>query len=177
MMIGAAALISDYNGVIRSSHIQEKITDLVLYAQCIKTFGREAAKECIVTESGIAYPNPLQCNIGKYLFATNYHTTIKALQSVAGGLVVTGPTEADCKNPATKEFIERYLGGRKGTDAISRLKVMKLIRDIGSTEFAGEWLVGTLHGEGSLQAQRLSIFRECDLEKCVNYVKELLEIQ
>lgn len=177
LMIGAAYLISDYNGVLHASHIREKITDLVIYAQCIKTFGKEAARECVITESGVAYPNPLLCNIGKYLFATNYHQAMKALQEVAGGLVVTGPTEADCKNPATREFIERYLGGRKGVDAISRLKVMKLIRDMGSTEFAGEWWVGTLHGEGSIQAQRLSIFREFDIQKCVDQVKQLLEIK
>jgi 4-hydroxybutyryl-CoA dehydratase/vinylacetyl-CoA-Delta-isomerase len=95
---------------------------------------------------------------------------------VAGGLPATGPTEADCQNPATAEFIERYLGGRKGVDAMSRLKVMKLVRDMGGTEGAGEWWVGTLHGEGSLQAQRFSITREFNVKKCVDYVKDLLEI-
>jgi len=176
LMIGAAGLISDYNGVPQASHIQDRITELVIYAQSIKTFGRAAALECVITESGVAYPNPLLCNIGKYLFAASYHASMKALQEVAGGLVVTGPTEADCRNPATRELIERYLGGRKGADAISRLKVMKLIRDMGSTEGAGEWWVGTLHGEGSLQAQRLSIAREFNVKKCVDYVKKLLEI-
>ena len=53
---------------------------------------------------------------------------------------------------------------------------MKPIRDMGSTEGAGEWWVGTLHGEGSLQAQRLSISREFNVKKCVDYVKNLLEI-
>jgi 4-hydroxybutyryl-CoA dehydratase/vinylacetyl-CoA-Delta-isomerase len=177
VMIGAAALIADYNGVPNASHIKDRITDLVIYAQSIKTFGQAAARECIITENGVAYPNPLLCNIGKYLFATSYHASMKALQEVAGGLVATGPTEADCKNPATKEFIERYLGGRKGADAISRLKVMKLIRDMGGTDGAGEWWVGTLHGEGSLQAQRMSIGREFDVAGCVDYVKSLLDLK
>jgi 4-hydroxybutyryl-CoA dehydratase / vinylacetyl-CoA-Delta-isomerase len=176
MIIGAAALAADYNGVPQASHIQDRITDLVIYAQSIRTFGQAAARDCVITENGVAYPNPLQCNIGKYLFASGYHAALKALQEVAGGLAATGPTEADCKNPATKEFIERYLGGRKGADAISRLKVMKLVRDMGGTEGAGEWWVGTLHGEGSLQAQRLSVSRGFDVKKCVDYVKNLLEI-
>ena len=177
LMIGAAYLVADYNGVINASHIREKITELVIYAQTIKTFAREAARECRRSESGIVYPNPLLCNIGKYLFAINYHTAIRTLQEIAGGLVVTGPTEADCKNPAIREFIQKYLSGRKGIDGITRLKVMKLIRDLGATEFAGEWFVGTIHGEGSLQAQRISVYREFDIEKCVNYVKELLNIE
>ena len=176
MIIGAAALAADYNGVPKAAHIQDRITDLVIYAQTIRTFGQAAARECIISENGIAYPNPLLCNIGKYLFATNYHASIKALQEVAGGLPATGPTEADCRNPATGKFIERYLGGRKGAGAIDRLKLMKLVRDMGGTEGAGEWWVGTLHGEGSLQAQRFSITREFDVKKCVDYVKGLLEI-
>jgi 4-hydroxybutyryl-CoA dehydratase/vinylacetyl-CoA-Delta-isomerase len=176
MMIGVSALVADYNGVPRASHIQDRITDLVVYAQSIKTFGQAAARECVMTENGVAYPNPLLCNIGKYLFASGYHTAMKAVQEIGGGLPATGPSEADCKNPATRELIERYLGGRKGVDAISRLKVMKLIRDMGGTEGAGEWWVGTLHGEGSLQAQRLSISREFNVKRCVDYVKDLLGV-
>ncbi len=177
VLIGAAQLIADYNGVLGVSHLRDRITDLVIYVETIKTFGKTAALGCIMTENGIAYPNPLYCNIGKYFFANNYHASIKALQEVAGGLVITGPTEADYKNPATREFIERYLGGRKGASAVNRLKVMKLIRDLTATEFAGEWFVGTVHGEGSLQAQRLSIYRDYDVKNCVNYVKDLLKIE
>jgi 4-hydroxybutyryl-CoA dehydratase/vinylacetyl-CoA-Delta-isomerase len=177
MMIGAARLVSDYNGVPNASHIQDRLTDLVIYAQSIKTFGKDAAKECVITENGIAYPNPLLCNMGKYLFASNYHTSIRALQEIAGGLPATGPTEADCINPATRELIERYLGGRKGADALSRLKVMKLIRDMGGTELSGEWYVGTVHGEGSLQAQKISIMREYDVDRCANDVKKMLGVE
>jgi 4-hydroxybutyryl-CoA dehydratase/vinylacetyl-CoA-Delta-isomerase len=177
MLIGIAQLIADYNGVAEASHIKDKITDLIVYAQNIKTYGKAAAQECIMTENGVAYPNPLYCNIGKYLFASNYHSALKAVQEIAGGLVITGPTEADLKNPETGELIERYLGGRKGVGGAMRLKAMKLIRDISCTEHAGEWYVGTLHGEGSLQAQRMSILREYDVGKSVDYVKGLLNLQ
>jgi 4-hydroxybutyryl-CoA dehydratase/vinylacetyl-CoA-Delta-isomerase len=177
MLIGIAQLIADYNGVAGASHIKDKIVDLIIYAQNIKTYGMAAARECSVTESGIAYPNPLYCNIGKYLFASNYHASLKALQEIAGGLVITGPTEGDLKNPATGKFIERYLGGRKGVSAIDRLKVMKLVRDISATEHAGEWYVGTIHGEGSPQAQKMSIAREFEVKNSVDFVKDLLDIR
>ncbi len=176
MLIGLAQLIADYNGVADASHIKDKITDLVIYAQNIKTYGMAAARECVMTETGLAYPNPLYCNIGKYLFASNYHAALKAVQEIAGGLVITGPTEADLKNPETGHLIEQYLGGRKGVSGIDRLKAMKLVRDISCTEHAGEWYVGTLHGEGSLQAQRISIAREYDIQKSVDYVKGLLNL-
>jgi aromatic ring hydroxylase len=53
-------------------------------------FGKAAAKECVITENGIAYPNPLLCNMGKYLFASGYHTAMRSLQEIAGGLPAQG---------------------------------------------------------------------------------------
>jgi 4-hydroxybutyryl-CoA dehydratase/vinylacetyl-CoA-Delta-isomerase len=177
MMIGAAQLIADYNGVGRVSHIRDKITQLIIYAETIRTFTKAAARECVITETGIAYPNPLLCNMGKHFFATHYHESIKAVQEIAGGLVVTGPTEADYRNPATRDYIETYLAGRKGVKTEDRLKVMKLIRDLTATGYAGEGYVGTLHGEGSIEAQKISLYREYDIHRCVNYIKEILKIE
>ena len=177
MLIGAAQLIADYNGVGKVSHIRDKITQLIIYAETIRTFTKAAARECVMTENGIAFPNPLLSNMGKHFFATQYHDSIKAVQEIAGGLVVTGPTEADYMNPATRDYIETFLAGRKGVKTEDRLKVMKLIRDLTATGYAGEGYVGTLHGEGSIEAQKLSIYREYDTKRCVDYVKELLKIE
>ncbi len=177
VMIGAAQLIADYNGVARASHIRDKITELIIYAETIRTFAKAAAVECIITENGIAYPNPILSNMGKHFFATHYHDAIKAVQEIAGGLVVTGPTEADYMNPETKDYIETYLCGRQGVKTENRLKVMKLIRDLTATGYAGEGYIGTLHGEGSIEAQKISLYREYNIERCVQYVKKILKIE
>jgi 4-hydroxybutyryl-CoA dehydratase/vinylacetyl-CoA-Delta-isomerase len=114
--------------------------------------------------------------VGKHFFATHYHESIKAVQEIAGGLVVTGPTEADYRNPATREYIETYLAGKGGVKTEDRLKVMKLIRDLTASGYAGEGYVGTLHGEGSIEAQKISLHREYDINRCVDYVKNVLKI-
>ena len=90
---------------------------------------------------------------------------------------VTGPTEADYNNPATRDYIEIFLAGRKGAKTVDRLKVMKLIRDLTATGYAGKGYVGTLHGEGSIEAQKISLYREYDIRRCVDYVRGLLEIE
>lgn len=177
VLIGVAQLIADYNGVARASHIRDKITELIIYAETIRTFAKAAALECIITENGIAYPNPILSNMGKHFFATHYHDSIKAVQEIAGGLVITGPTEADYVNPETKDYIETYLGGRQGVKTENRLKVMKLIRDLTATGYAGEGYIGTLHGEGSIEAQKISLYREYNIERCVQYVKKILKIE
>jgi 4-hydroxybutyryl-CoA dehydratase / vinylacetyl-CoA-Delta-isomerase len=177
MLIGAAQLIADYNGVGRVSHVRDKITELIIFAETIRTFTKQAAHECIMTDNGIAFPNPLLSNMGKHFFATHYHDAIKAVQEIAGGLVVTGPTEADYENPATRDHIETFLAGRKGVKTEDRLRVMKLIRDLTATGYAGEGYVGTLHGEGSIEAQKISLYREYDIRRCSDYVKQVLKIE
>jgi len=158
------------------SHIREKISRLIAYAQTIRVFGKAAALECQKV-AGIAYPNPLLTNIGKHYFADNYHDCVKMVQEIAGGLVVTAPAEKDYLNPATQGYIEKYLGAKEGVSAANRLRLFKLIMDLTASEYAGLWLVVTLHGEGSLEAQRLAAYREFDLQSCTQFVKEVANIR
>ncbi len=139
-------------------------------------FTRAAALEAEF-HSGIAYPNPLLANMGKYIFASGYHDAVRAVQEIAGGSVVTGPTSLDLENPETREYIERYFAGAEGVSAENRLRVLKMIMDMTASEYAGNWLLATLHGEGSLEAQRLSMYRQYDVDRCVQLAKKAASIE
>jgi 4-hydroxybutyryl-CoA dehydratase / vinylacetyl-CoA-Delta-isomerase len=60
-------------------------------------------------------------------------------------------------NPETKGYIEKYLGGKAGIPTEDRLRMLQLIRRRLAT-FETEVLA--LHAEGSLQAQRMTIYAE-----------------
>jgi aromatic ring hydroxylase len=60
-------------------------------------------------------------------------------------------------NPETRGYIEKYLGGKKGIPTEARLRMLQLIRRRLAT-FEIEVLA--LHAEGSLQAQRMTIYAE-----------------
>ena len=47
------------------------------------------------------HPNSLAVNAAKYYYAANYHDAVKQLQDLAGGLVLTLPSEADLRNEAS----------------------------------------------------------------------------
>lgn len=161
LMLGAAALIADFNGVGGSSVVRSKLRELVIYIENIYTYSKLACYECQVVE-GIAWPNPLHCNIGKYLFADNYHLMIKHLQELTGGIGGTCPSVADYRLPELHEALDSYLCGREGIETEQRIRLVKLIRDLTSTCDAGVHMFGTVHGEGTLEAQRMMILREFD---------------
>jgi|TARA_B100001964_G_scaffold121277_3_gene134651 4-hydroxybutyryl-CoA dehydratase/vinylacetyl-CoA-Delta-isomerase len=176
LMLGMAQLIAEYNGVANASHVRAKITQLIQYAETIRVFARAAAREAEF-HAGLAYPNPLLANMGKYIFASGWHDAVRAVQEIAGGTTVTGPAFRDLENPETREYVERYFGGANGVSAENRLRAFKLIMDMTASEYAGNWMLATLHGEGSLEAQRLSMYRQYDVERCVELARKAASIR
>lgn len=162
LLAGAAALIAEYNGLERISHVQDKLSWLAMYAEGTEALGRAACQDCVVDrDSGLVYPNPMYSNVAKFFFADNFHQAMKHLQDIAGGIVATVPSAKDFLNPATRPVIEKYLGGKAGVPAEHRMRAIKLVKDLTSSYQA----VTTLHAEGSLAAQRLSINVLADWER------------
>jgi 4-hydroxybutyryl-CoA dehydratase/vinylacetyl-CoA-Delta-isomerase len=162
ILTGAAALMAEYNGIDRASHVQEKLTWLAQYTEAVEFLGRAACEHCVSEPaSDLVYPNPMIANICKLYFADNWHQATKYVQDIAGGIVATVPSSKDYYNPETHDIMEKYFGGRDGIPTENRLKAIKLIRDATS---AYEDVL-TIHAEGSLAAQRLSIYTLADFER------------
>ncbi len=154
-MLGAAAAMAEYNGIKEVPHIREEITDLVIYINTLKSLARASCID-FVTHGGIPIPNPVLTNMAKYHFATNFHTCIKLVQDIAGGLLVTAPTYKDFESPEIGDYVKKYLGGKAGATAEMRLRMFQLMRRMMRVENE----VVAVHAEGSLQAQRMTIYYE-----------------
>jgi len=155
-------MMAEYNGIEKKAHVREKLTWLTMYTELIETLGMAAVEHCIKEEdTELVYPNPMIANICKYQFADNWHTATKYLQDIAGGIVATAPSAKDFFNPETRPLIDKYLAGRAGVSTEDRLRMIKLVKDIGSSYED----VLTIHAEGSLEAQKLSILLLADFPR------------
>jgi aromatic ring hydroxylase len=148
---GTAALAAEYHGLDQATTLRGKIARLAMYPALIRAARLAAASECRFAD-GIAVPNGVYSNAGKFYFASQFHEMVALLQDVAGDLVIMAPREADLENPETGPLIEKYLAGTKGVSRRQRLALMHLIRDLTASDFGGYNLVVTLHGEGSMGA-------------------------
>ena len=162
LMIGSAMLAAEANGVEKAGHVREKLARLIAWRETVRGLTIAAAYESRHMAPGVAVPNPVTTNVAKQHFAENYHVMAQKVQDIAGGLVVTGPSEEDLAAPATKGYVERYLGGRRGVGATNRLRIMNLVRDLLASDFGGYNELLSIHAEGSLEAQKLTILREFD---------------
>ncbi|MFQ5521863.1 MAG: 4-hydroxyphenylacetate 3-hydroxylase N-terminal domain-containing protein, partial [Candidatus Methylomirabilia bacterium] len=156
LMIGAAMLMAEANGIEKAGHVREKLSRLIAYRETVRALTVAAAHECNVKGPGVAVPETTITNIAKQYFAENYHAMVQKVQDIAGGLLVTGPGEEDLANPDTKADVEKYLGGRQGFGAHNRLRLLNLIHDLMASEFGGYHELLAIHAEGSLEAQKIT---------------------
>ncbi|MDA0336244.1 MAG: gamma-aminobutyrate dehydratase [bacterium] len=176
LFIGAAALLAQYNGIHKVSHVRDKLTKLITWTETVRALSRAAAFDCRVTDFGLAVPNIIQTNLAKYHFAAHYHEAICWVQDIAGGLVVTGPDEADMASAVTRPFIDRFLGGA-GVNAEDRLKALNLVHDLTASDFGGYNQLLSIHAEGSLEAQKITIYRDYDLDRCKDLAAGIIDVE
>jgi 4-hydroxybutyryl-CoA dehydratase/vinylacetyl-CoA-Delta-isomerase len=163
LMVGAAQMLTKYNGINKAGHIQEKISELVFYAEMLRMALESAVRNYKTTETGMVYPDPVAVNVGKYYGASNFHAMVKNLHDMSGGLVVTMPTEADLANEEIAKPLQKYLHTSNDHKVDDRVRMYNLIRDLTADSYGGWKLVTELAAGGGLAAQKIMTMREYDL--------------
>ncbi len=80
------------------------------------------------------------------------------------GEMVTSPSGADLMSPITGPLVQKYCVGKEGVSAEERLLMFNFIRDLTASDYAGDEAIATLHGGGSMAAQKQAVLRSYDVE-------------
>jgi len=156
MLAGLGALMAEYNGLESYPHIRDKLAWLAMYSEAVDIIGKASCLYCEKEpDSDLVYPNIVYINTAKYIFADHYHEATKIVQDICGGIAATIPTYRDWMNPETRPWLEKYLGGKAGIPTEYRLRAVRLFKDLIHPHFQ----VGSIHGEGSLSAQRMFLYQ------------------
>jgi aromatic ring hydroxylase len=173
-LVGAAAEIARMNGVLAAGHIREKLTQLVIYAETVRSLTESAARRGRVDDRGICRPDSMTTNLAKYTFADGFHAAIRTVQECAGGLLVTGPGGDDWDAPEVRPVLEKYF--RAAAPAAERLAMMKMIADLTVGDFGGYQSVLAVHAEGSIEAEKMQILRKYDRTRATNRARWLARL-
>jgi Aromatic ring hydroxylase len=96
------------------------------------------------------------------------------LIDISGGFVSDLPSDRDLNNGEVGPLLKKYLAGAKGVDPDKRIKMYRLIEKL-AMESADN--VSDIHGGGSPEAHRITIFRESDLDLKKKAAKRLAGIE
>ncbi|MHA1192442.1 MAG: 4-hydroxyphenylacetate 3-hydroxylase family protein [Promethearchaeota archaeon] len=176
VLIGATALISEYNGTEKASHVKDKLVEMTHLNETLYSCGVACSSLGFQRESGNYEMDMLLANVCK-LNVTRFPYEIGRLaEDIAGGMICTMPSEADLKSKEIGSLIEKYLTTCEGTSAEDRYKVLRFIENLTMGVASVSYRTESLHGAGSPQAQRIMIARQSNLDDKKELIKKILEI-
>ncbi|WP_428492293.1 4-hydroxyphenylacetate 3-monooxygenase, oxygenase component [Rhodopila sp.] len=133
LVLGVALLITETLGNGHLPHAEERIGELVMYAELMRACMRAAEADAELDEWGIMCPAPLPAETTRNLFMTAYPKMVEILQLLGSSSLMILPTEADMAGPLAGH-IEQYLATDHST-ARDRVKLFHLAWDIACSSF------------------------------------------
>lgn len=160
VLIGAAALAADYNGAAKASHIKDKLIEMVHLNETLYACGIACSAEGHKTASGNYIIDLLLANVCKQNITRLPYEIARLAEDIAGGLMVTMPSEKDLRSPEIGKVVEKYFRGVEAISTEDRMRILRLIENITLGTAAVGYRTESMHGAGSPQAQRIMIARQ-----------------
>jgi 4-hydroxybutyryl-CoA dehydratase/vinylacetyl-CoA-Delta-isomerase len=176
VIIGAAATIADYNGVSKASHVRDKLVEMAHLNETIYGAGIAASHESKPTAAGNYQCDDLLANVCKHNVTRFPYELARLAQDLAGGLLVTMPSDKDFESSTTGPILRKYLKTTPGVSVDNRRRILRLIENMTLGRNAVGYLTESLHGAGSPQGQRIQIQRLMNIEQKKALAKRLAGI-
>lgn len=176
VMAGAAAQIAEYNGAENASHIKDKLVEITHLNETIYSSAIASSHEAKPLASGIYMNDEMLANVCKHNVTRFPYEISRLVQDLAGGAMVTLPSEADFDSEAVGPLLKKYMKGKDNIPVEARQRMLRLIENMTMGRNAVGYLTESLHGAGSPQAQRIQIQRQMDVETKKAYARNLAGI-
>ncbi len=177
VLIGAAAVAAEYNGAAKASHIKDKLIEMTHLNETMYCCSMACSCEGHQTAAGNFEIDQLLANVCKQNVTRFPYEISRLAEDIAGGLMVTMPSEQDFKNPELKPYIDKYLRGVDSIPTEHRMRILRLIENITLGTAAVGYRTESMHGAGSPQAQRIMIARQSNIEDKKKLAKNIAGIK
>nr|WP_320191253.1 4-hydroxyphenylacetate 3-hydroxylase family protein [uncultured Desulfobacter sp.] len=176
VLIGAAQVAAEYNGAQKASHIKDKIIEMNHLNETLFCGSVACAAQGHKEPSGTYLVDTLLANVCKQNVTRFPYEIARLAQDIAGGLMVTLPSEEDLRSKEVGPLMEKYFKGNADVPTEDRMKILRLIENLTLGTAAVGYLTESMHGAGSPQAQRIMIARQTNMEAKKKVAKKLCGI-
>src|SRR5512136_2029084 len=173
-MIGAALTLMDYNGTGKVSHHKQKVIDMIHRAETLYGCCLASSYEGKEQPSGAYFIDTVLANASKIHEGKEMAEATRLMIDACGGYVADLPSDRDFNNPEIGGLLKKYLKGVDSVPVENRVKMFRLVEKM-AMESADT--ISDIHGGGSPEAHRVTIFRETDIEKKKKAAKRLAGIE
>jgi len=176
-LIGAAQAIAEYNGAAKASHVKDKIVEMCHLNETLYSCGIACSSQGSKTAAGNYLIDLLLANICKQNVTRFPYEMARLAQDIAGGAIVTMPSEKDFENPELGPLVKKYFTTVSDVPVEHRQRMLRLIENITMGSAAVGYLTESMHGAGSPQAQRIMISRLINLQQRKKQAEKLAGVQ
>lgn len=176
VLIGASALAAKYIGVEKASHVKDKLVEMTHLNETMYACAVACSSEGAPTPSGAYLIDLLISNVCKQNVTRFPYEIARLAEDIAGGLLVTLPSEKDFRSPELGRYIDKYFKGVPSIKTESRMRILRLIENLTLGSGAVGYRTESMHGAGSPQAQRIMIGRLGQLDFKMDLAKEIAKI-
>ena len=185
VVIGAAALAAEYNGVEKASHIKDKLIEMTHLNETLYSCGIACSCEGCPTKAGNYQIDLLLANVCKQNVTRFPYEIVRLAEDIAGGLMVTMPSEKDFNSDlpvgnqgeTISEICNKYFATHEGVSTENRQKVLRFLENMCLGAAAVGYRTESLHGAGSPQAQRVMIARQGNIQGKKKLAKTIAGIE
>ncbi|MBP2656611.1 MAG: abfD [Firmicutes bacterium] len=177
VLIGAAATAAEFNGAAKASHVKDKLIEMMHLNETLYACGIACSAEGHKTASGNYIIDLLLANVCKQNVTRFPYEIARLAEDIAGGLMVTMPSEKDLRHPEIGKVVEKYFRGVASVSTENRMRILRLIENITLGTAAVGYRTESMHGAGSPQAQRIMIARQGNLDKKKELAKAIAGIK
>lgn len=168
VVIGAAALAAEYNGVEKASHIKDKLIEMTHLNETLYSCGIACSCEGCPTKAGNYQIDLLLANVCKQNITRFPYEIVRLAEDIAGGAFVTLPSQKDFQSDTVVgnngetigDICNKYFSGNTNISTEARERNFRFLENICLGAAAVGYRTESLHGAGSPQAQRIMIARQ-----------------
>ena len=184
VLIGAAAVAADYNGVAKASHIKDKLIEMTHLNETLYCCGIACSSQGFKTKAGNYQIDLLLANVCKQNVTRFPYEIVRLAEDIAGGLVVTMPSQKDFHSDTVVgrngetigEICNKFFATREGVSTENRQRILRFIENLCLGAAAVGYRTESMHGAGSPQAQRIMIARQGNIQGKKQFAKDIAGI-
>jgi len=146
LVIGAAQTIAEYNGISRAAHVIDKIAEMIRI--------RETTDSCAAAGalrgredppgSGVFFPDYIPSLVANINTCSRFPELTLLAADLAGGAVVTMPSELELQNPETSQYVSKYLKAVASVPTENRMRMLRFLQHWTAGPEAARVLLGAI---------------------------------
>lgn len=139
-LLGVGSLMVETLGSGDQPHVQERLAELVMYLETMKSLLRTAEVDAVPDEWGLMSPKRIPLNVAQNMYARDFYPRmVEIIQLLGSSSLIALASDADFEAELLRPELDRYLATDTAS-ALDRTKLFRLAWDISCSAFGSRQL-------------------------------------